>query len=366
MKILQLALSLGAGGAERLVLGLCNKLAYNTDDEIVLVTIKDNSIQKNVHYLPNLSQHVRLINLHCQSALQAKTIWRVFKTIRREMPDIVHCHTNVLLLFFPAILLRNIRYIQTIHTLAKRQYDNANIIKKKIMYYLFSHNKVKPVTISRTCHHSYLDSYKLNNDICINNGCEAMTTTNSYEMVKKEIDKLKKDEDTTVFIHVARHHPVKNHDRLLRNFIRLEKDGYNFILLILGDHYDSLIEQYQNNCHIAFLGAKSNVGDYLEQADFFVLSSDAEGLPITLLEAMSMGVVPISTPAGGVIDIIENGVNGYITENFEDEEFYQKLKQAIREKGTISSETIVKEYKEKYSIDICAEKYYDTYKKYSL
>ena len=47
MKILQLALSLGAGGAERLVLGLCNEHADNTDDEIVLVTLKDNSISKN-------------------------------------------------------------------------------------------------------------------------------------------------------------------------------------------------------------------------------------------------------------------------------------------------------------------------------
>ena len=46
MKILQLALSLGAGGAERLVLGLCNEYADNTDDEIVLVTLKDNSISK--------------------------------------------------------------------------------------------------------------------------------------------------------------------------------------------------------------------------------------------------------------------------------------------------------------------------------
>ena len=92
MKILQLALSLGAGGAERLVLGLCNEHADNTDDEIVLVTLKDNSISKNVHYLPNLSKRVRFINLHCQSALQAKTIWRVLKIIRREKPDIVHCH----------------------------------------------------------------------------------------------------------------------------------------------------------------------------------------------------------------------------------------------------------------------------------
>ena len=363
MKILQLALSLGAGGAERLVLGLCNEHADNTDDEIVLVTLKDNSISKNVHYLPNLSKRVRFINLHCQSALQAKTIWRVLKIIRREKPDIVHCHTNVLLLFFPVIFLKNIYFFQTIHTLAKRQYDNANIIKRKIMAYLYSHNKVKPVTISQTCHQSYWDTYRLSNDICIYNGCEAMVTTDEHEIVKKEIDKLKRNDETVVFIHVARHHPVKNHKRLFRNFTRLEEEGYNFVLLVLGDNYDSLIDQYHNNRYILFLGAKNNVGDYLAQADYFVLSSDAEGLPMTLLEAMSMGVVPISTPAGGVVDVIKDGVNGYLAKSFEDEEFFQILTKAIHEKGTISSESLKKEYKEKYSIDICAEKYYDAYKK---
>ena len=363
MKILQLALSLGAGGAERLVLGLCNKLADNTNDEIVLVTIRDSSVPKNVHYLPNLSPHVRFINLHCRSALKAKAIWRVLKIIRKEKPDVVHCHTNVLLLFSPVIFSKNIRYLQTIHTLAKRQYDNANIIKKMIMAYLYSHNKVKPVTISQTCHHSYLDSYRLNNDICIYNGCDALITTNNYEKVKDEINKLKKDEDTIVFIHVARHHPVKNHDRLFRNCTRLEKEGYNFVLLVLGDNYDSLVDQYRNNRHIVFLGAKNNVGDYMAQADFFVLSSDAEGLPMTLLEAMSMGVVPISTPAGGVVDVIEDGINGYLAKSYEDEEFFQIITKAIHEKGTISSDSLKKEYKEKYSIDICAEKYYDAYKK---
>ena len=42
-------------------------------------------------------------------------------------------------------------------------------------------------------------------------------------------------------------------------------------------------------------------------ADYFVLSSDFEGLPLTLIEAMSMGITPICTPAGGVVDVIKDG-----------------------------------------------------------
>ena len=362
MKILQLALSLGTGGAERLVVGLCNRFAANVNDEVVLVTILDDAIPGNIHYWPEVAPRVRLVNLHCQSALQVKAVWRAFNTIRKEAPDVVHSHTNVFLLFFPALFLKGIRYFQTIHTLAKRQYANAEFFKKTIMTYLYSHNKVKPVTISQTCHQSYMETYKLNNDICIDNGSESMATSASFNAVKKEIEKLKKNDETTVFIHVARHHPAKNHNRLFRAFMRLGKENRNFILLVLGDNYGRLVEDFQGNQHFFFVGVKSNVGDYMANADFFVLSSDVEGLPMTLLEAMSMGVVPISTPAGGVTDVIKNGVNGYLAKDFDDETFYSMIKQACLGRKNISSEIVRKSYEERFSMDVCARNYYDLYR----
>lgn len=362
MKILQLAHTLGAGGAERLVLNLCNKFSNNVEDEIVLVTIFDDSIPRNVHYLPELSPKVRFINLHCKTGLQPKAIWGVLKTIKREKPDIVHAHSTVLLLFLPVLFFHRIRYYHTIHTLAKRQASGADFISRRIMCFLYKRSKVKPITISQTCHQSYVDTYHINNDICINNGCDPLKTTEKYAFVKEEVDKLKKDSETIVFIHVARHHPIKNHKRLFDTFLRLEREEYNFVLIVLGDKYGALTDEFKDNRHIFLLGAKTNVGDYMAQANYFVLSSDAEGLPMTLIEAMSMGVVPISTPAGGVVDVIKDGITGYLAEDFRDEKFYQKVKQAIDNRNAISSKAVLNEYEEKYSSIICAEKYYKAYK----
>ena len=98
MKILQLTASLGGGGAERIAVSLCNRFAANKDDEIVLVSILDDSVPENVLYLNELSSQVRLINLHCKSGLEIKAIWRVFKIISGERPNIVHCHFSVILL----------------------------------------------------------------------------------------------------------------------------------------------------------------------------------------------------------------------------------------------------------------------------
>ena len=367
MKILQLALSLGAGGAERIAVSLCNRFAANADDEIVLVTILDDSVPRNIHYLKDLSSNVRFVNLHCKTGLQIKAFWKVFRTIKRERPDLVHCHTLAMLLLFPSLLIPRVCYFHTIHTLAQKAMEKYSLPKRMIMNYLFRQNKVKPITISKTCHQSFYETYKNSNDICIPNGSERLAVTEEVESVKKEVESLKQSLNThhsslSTFIHIARHHPTKNHDKLFRTFLRLEKEGERCVLIVLGEYYDSWKEKLKDSKSIFLLGAKKNVGDYMSQADFFVLSSDYEGLPMTLLEAMSMGVVPVSTPAGGVVDVVEDGVTGYLTENFGDEEFYRKVKQAIHEKGRIPSERIKDHFEKHFSMEVCARNYYETYR----
>lgn len=361
MKILQLALSLGAGGAERIAVSLCNRFSANADNEVILVSILDDSVPRNIHYLKDLSPNVRFVNLHCKTGLQIKAIWRVYRTIKRERPDVVHCHTHPMLLLFPTLFLHRVGYVHTIHNMSEKIVARSGFIKRMTMNYLFRQDKVRPITISEACHQSYHKSFRINNDICISNGSEPLAITEDVESVKREIERIKNSPDTIVFIHVARHNPQKNHDKLFRTFLRLEDEGERCILIVLGEHYDSWKEILKDSKSIFLLGAKKNVGDYMAQADFFVLSSDYEGLPMTLLEAMSMGVTPISTPAGGVVDVIKDGVNGYMTNGFDDDEFYQKVKYAIKERNSISRDDIVTDYQKHYSMEVCAKNYYNLY-----
>lgn len=362
MKILQLALSLGAGGAERIAVSLCNRFAANADNEVILVSVLDESVPRNIHYLKDLSSNVRFVNLHCKTGLQIKAIWRVYRTIKRERPDVVHCHTLPILLLFPTLFIHRVGYVHTIHSMSEKIVARSGFLKRMTMNYLFRRDKVRPITISEACQQSYHKTFKISNDICIPNGSEPLNTTEYAETVKKEIDGFKKTPETIVFIHVARHNPVKNHERLFDTFLRLEKEGERCVLIVIGEHYDSLKEKLKDSKSIFLLGTKKNVGDYMAQADFFVLSSDYEGLPMTLLEAMSMGIVPVSTPAGGVVDVVKDGVTGYLTKNFDDEEFYRKVKQVILEKGRIPSERIKEYFEKHFSMEVCARKYYETYR----
>ncbi len=70
---------------------------------------------------------------------------------------------------------------------------------------------------------------------------------------------------------------------------------------------------------VFFTGIQTNVKPYYEAIDIFMMSSSFEGLPIALLEAMSMGCAIVSTDAGGIKEVIQNNENGILVavENWE-------------------------------------------------
>jgi len=360
MKILQINYGLGRGGAETLLVELSNQLASDPSNEVVFLSCFDKSIDK-FFKVKDLSKGIRWISAGSKTGLSLKSLFGVFSTIMRERPDIVHLHAGILLLFLPALIYRKPRYIHTLHSSAERCLSGK--IVKAIGTLLYSKGLVQPITISEDSHKSYVKHLGLHNDICIPNGISPIKQTVKFGEAQQELLSLgiSPHSDVPLFIHVARHHPVKNHERLFGCFVRLQEENIPFQLVVIGDMYEEYEPTYKNNKNIHLLGPKDNVADYLLQADFFVLTSNMEGLPITLLEAMSAGVIPICTPTGGMNSVIINGVNGYKSEKIDDDSYYQTLKIALAEKGKIKKECVINDYLQKYSIEKCASKYIQTY-----
>jgi glycosyltransferase involved in cell wall biosynthesis len=64
--------------------------------------------------------------------------------------------------------------------------------------------------------------------------------------------------------------------------------------------------------YVFFAGLQTETRPYFTAMDLFMMSSEFEGLPIALLEAMSMNCVPVCTAAGGIPEVIKDGVNGIL------------------------------------------------------
>jgi len=99
----------------------------------------------------------------------------------------------------------------------------------------------------------------------------------------------------------------------------LKETGYAFELTLVGDGPDrAMLEELAKKLGIMdgliFAGYASQdvVRDTLQQSDVFILPSFAEGVPVSLMEAMACGIPVIGTYVGGVVELIEPGRTGLV------------------------------------------------------
>lgn len=356
MKILEIIYSLCSGGAERFVVDLSNRLSQDKNNEVVILIVNDLRQKGCSHYLSDINDNVRVISLGLKG-LELRTILRIFKAVKKERPDVVHCHSNLILLYLPTLFCKSPRYVHTLHNLA----DKCLCWRwcKPINRHLYS-SKVQAVTISKECSESYKSLYGLDNDCLIINGREKIELTADAEKVREEVCSLTRGKQP-IFINVARFDPQKNHKLLFDVFERLSAEGSNAQLLVVGARHEENMVRYKNHPNIHIIGEKKNVADYLALADYFILSSIYEGLPLTLLEAMSMGVIPVCTPAGGIKDVIRDGENGFLAKSFDVDGLYGAIKRAVSDGNLFSKDRLMQEYNNKYSMKVCTRKYYQMY-----
>jgi len=89
------------------------------------------------------------------------------------------------------------------------------------------------------------------------------------------------------------------------------------VLVGAGDLRDQLEEQIKNlrlAGQVHFLGLRTDIPEVLGAMDVFVLSSDYEGNPLSVMEAMAAGLPIVSTAAGGVPDLFEYGKEGFLVQ----------------------------------------------------
>lgn len=120
---------------------------------------------------------------------------------------------------------------------------------------------------------------------------------------------------------VGRLTPQKNFARFIEAVIRVYQTTP--IRAVVAGRDDGCLESLQEQVELSglepgvvrFIGPVPDARELMCAADVFVLSSDYEGMPNVVLEAMVAGVPCVCTEVNGVSDLIEQGVNGFITDH---------------------------------------------------
>lgn len=171
-----------------------------------------------------------------------------------------------------------------------------------------------------------------------------------------------------VIIHVSNFRPVKRVQDVVRTFEKITK-GIPAKLLLVGDGPEmtvvcKLVKKLNIEDKVLFLGKQDSVEELYSISDLMLLLSEKESFGLVALEAMACGVPCIGTNVGGIPEVIDHGLSGYICELGDIEDMSEKAIDLLQNsmKHQQFREASVTLVREKFQATTIVKQYEDLYK----
>lgn len=303
MKILFVLGSMTKGGAERVVANLSNTFCKSNNISIV-VTPPD----EPMYELDEKIKFITLDNKKNSKSFLIKNIKRTLK-LKRILNDL---QPDIILSFLPEPTYRlmlanfNRKYKTIISVRNDPNIEYNNIIKKILVYFLY--NRADGFVFQTP------DAKKWFNTSIQEKSTVIPNPINTDFIIEPYLGKREK-----TIVTVGRLVEQKNQLFLINTFSIIHQKHSDYILKIYGDgpmknDLLSKISKLGLSEYVFLMGEVNDVKNEIYKAGMFVLTSDYEGMPNALMEAMAMGVPCISSncPIGGPKFLIQNGINGYL------------------------------------------------------
>ncbi len=298
MKILIVVPQLRTGGGQKLALEEAIGLASREADVTLLSLYprEDTVFTKLAE-----ESGVSLIFLKKQEKKSLRLFREVKKVIQELSPDIIHTHLLALPYVLPGAFFSRARCYHTVHNVADREATGMMRIFEKIAYRFC---KFTPVAISPYCRQTITKVYHIPEE-------KIPTVVNGIDTERFSVCKpyAERTDLPLKIITTGRMEEQKRQDLMLQAFADFHRSHPSSTLKFLGDGplrsaLEKQVEELGLKEAIEFAGIISNVEWHLNESNLFLLTSDFEGLPLSVLEAMSCGLPVIATRAGGTVDIL--------------------------------------------------------------
>lgn len=317
MRIIEIIPQLSQGGAERFVVDLCNGLVMK-GHEVTLIVL--HSLDNVGFFAEEIDERVRVVPMNKKMGMDFCLFFRLWRQIRISSPDVVHTHLRGIVYSAIAWLLPSrVKFIHTVHSEAKK--EAGEMLSLMFRRLAFKCHRVIPVTISQESEKSFQQLYG-RKGILIHNGRPAYDLNqNEVDEAQVEMESMARDKDAMRIVNIARLGEAKNQCALAQAVKQLNEEGYPIELYFIGrkdgteQQPGPIFSAIQSLLcpHIHFLGAKRYPRAYMYVSDAFCLPSLWEGMPITVIEAFSVGAVPLVTPVGGMKNMVQDNVNGLVS-----------------------------------------------------
>ena len=295
IKILHILNTNTFSGAENVVCQIINM--FNNDSEIAMEycspkgEIESTLREKGISYIP------------------VKEISRseIARVIRENTPDIIHAH-DIRAAVVASVCHKNIKLLCTIH---------GNDVRMR----KFSWKSLSSILMLKEAKHIFWVSHSCLNEYVFRELARKKSSILPNVIDKEELmEKINKDRRDYRFdvVYLGRISKEKNPNRLINVLEIACHNNSNLCVAIVGDgpllsEVRKEIKEKGLEKNIECLGFMENPMKLLSQAKLLIMTSDWEGTPMCVLEAMALGVPIVSTPTDGIVDLIQNDVTGFMS-----------------------------------------------------
>lgn len=343
MRILQIITLSELGGAQSVVINLANQLC-NEHDVIVAAGEGDGKMWDMLS--PKVRKHqCRYLQRAISLKIDPMALCELIRLNIKYKPDVVHLHSSKAGLL-GRLAFPSKKIVYTVHGFDSIRVAHRKMLPLEKIMQNFCHSIVG---VSKYDYENlFAEGVRQNLSVVYN----AVTRPEDIEYTMSDV--FEKYDKTVLAI--ARLSYPKRHDI----FIELSRRMPDYGFVWIGNQ--DTVEDIPENCF--FLGSIPNAGAYCKLADLVCLPSDFEGLPMVILEAMSLGKPIVASNVGGISEVVRNGENGFVVEN-DVEDFVQKCRMILEDDylKAIMGDTSRTIYEREFTVDKMVEGYFSVYKK---
>ena len=347
--ILFIVRTMGLGGTENVVLQLCEILSGKVNKIVVCSSggVHEKKLQEMgiKHYtIPDIASKNPIDMLKSYQSIKS--------IVNKEQITIVHSHHRMAAFYAELALPPKVVKVVNVH--------NTFVDKKKLTQLAYRNTKV--VSVGEMVTKNLTEYFEIPKEqICVIHNAVKQFDGNivPVEILYKEhakgnilignIGRLSEQKGLSYFIEAAGI-TAKTHPEA------------RFIIVGDGEEKEQLHAQVKVKGlqdKVLFLGYRNDIQNVMSQLDFVVLSSLWEGLPLTPIEAYSVGKTVVGTAVDGTPEIICDGVDGYLVEPRNPVQLAKKMNELIENPEMWESMGIqaMKRYQDEFSFEKLSERY---------
>lgn len=287
---------------------------------------------------------------------------RINSFIKKNEIDIVHVNTLAVL---QGIGLRKKRckIIYHIHEMI-----NEPKLLFKIIYYLICRYSHKVIVVSNAVekHIHSITKKKFNNVVVIHNGINIDKYVSDGDCISL-YNELNIPENSIVVGMIGRINNIKGQDHFIKSLVPIIENNKDIYGVMVGGTFDGqewrkeklveLISSYSNNLsdHFKIVDFRNDVNLFYKLFDLFVLPSvKYDSFPTVVLEAMASSLPIVAYKQGGVVEMVEDGINGFLVEWKNIDELSKIIKHTLSNPDIINdmSKHSLRIMREKFSLDV--------------